>query len=146
MKMKMLAFAVLLATACSELPKDPGGTLDRIRREKSFRVGIVSSPAPANGREQALLARVAAATGARPSIAHDTAERLLIRLREGELDLVLGEFERDGPWSLHVHMLPALERDTVAGRETVLGAAAASGENGWIMLLDREARVLGAEP
>lgn len=146
MKVKLLAFAAVLAGACSELPRDPDGTLERVRSEQRFRVGIVSSPAGEDGRQQALLARVAAATGARPNIAQDTAERLLIRLGEGELDLVLGEFERDGPWSLHVHMLPALARDRVAGRETVLAAAAPSGENGWIKLLDREARALGAEP
>ncbi|HYJ31465.1 MAG TPA: hypothetical protein VEW25_14130 [Allosphingosinicella sp.] len=146
MKRPLIFLAALLATACSELPKDPGGTLERVTREQRFRVGIVSSPAAADGRLHALLARVAVATGARPSIEQDAAERLLIRLGEGELDLVLGEFQRKGPWSMHVHMLPALARNSVAGRETLIAAAAPPGENGWIMLLDREARALGAQP
>ena len=134
---------VLLAalTACADLPRDPDGTLERVTRERRFRVGIVSSggDAAAAERQRALIARIAAATGARPTIAHDSAEPLLVRLEDGALDLVVGEFLRDGPWSTRVHMLPALARTATAGGETVVAGAARHGENRWIMLVDREA-------
>ncbi|HYG28745.1 MAG TPA: hypothetical protein VD887_00865 [Allosphingosinicella sp.] len=142
------AFLIALAAvaACSDLPKDPDGTLKRVERERQFRVGIVESRAGPPAPLRALIARVAAATGARPAIERDAAERLLIRLEDGTLDLVLGEFEREGPWTMRVHMLPALARGRAGSRETVVAAAAAHGENRWIMLVDREARELGGEP
>jgi hypothetical protein len=147
MKFAPLLAVVLIACAgCSDLPKDPGGTLERIAHERQFRVGIVSSRSGVAAAHEALIARLAAATGSRPAIEHDAAEPLLIRLEDGELDLVLGEFEREGPWTTQVHMFPALARRSTGSRETVVAAAAANGENGWIMVVDREARALGAEP
>jgi hypothetical protein len=142
----ILAVAMSALAGCSDLPKDPDGTLDRIVRERQFRVGIVASRGADAAPHGALIARVAAATGARPAIEHDAAERLLIRLEDGALDLVLGEFEREGPWTTRVHILPALASGRTGSRETVVAAAAANGENGWIMLVDREARELGGEP
>lgn len=141
-----LLIALAAVAACSDLPKDPDGTLERVVRERQFRVGIVESRAGPAAPLRALIARVAAATGARPAIERDAAERLLIRLEDGTLDLVLGEFEREGPWTTQVHMLPALARGRAGSRETVVAAAAAPGENRWIMLVDREARALGGEP
>jgi hypothetical protein len=148
--MNRAAFLPWLAAlaACSQLPKDPDGTLDRVMRDRSFRVGIVAGAGGESVavREHAYVARIAAATGARPRVERDSSELLLMRLAQGEIDLVVGEFQHEGPWSAHVHMLPALDRARVGDREAVVAAAAANGENRWIMLLDREARALGAEP
>jgi hypothetical protein len=146
--MKLLPFlaAFALAAGCSDLPKDPRGTLDRVTAERQFRVGAIASPAGMAEANRALVARVAAATGARPVVEEDAAEPLLVRLAEGELDLVVGEFERKGPWSTHVHMLPSMASRRIAGKEMATGAAAPNGENRWIMLLDREARALGGRP
>lgn len=148
MRWVVLLFGLAALAACSELPKDPDGTLDRVLRDRSFRVGIVASAGgeAVAARERAYVARVAAATGARPQIERDAAELLLMRLAEGEIDLVVGEFQHKGPWSTHVHMLPALSRAPIGGREAMVAAAAANGENRWIMLLDREARTLGGRP
>ena len=142
----LLAVALIACAGCSDLPRDPDGTLERVMRERQFRVGIVASSGGVHASHQALVARLARATGARPLIEQDSAEPLLIRLEEGDVDLVLGEFEHKGPWTTQVHMLPALARRTAGDREIVVAAAAANGENRWIMLVDREARALGAQP
>lgn len=142
----LCAASALLAVGCADLPKDPRGTTERVARERQVRVGVIASPAGIADANRALIGRVAAATGARPVVETDAAEPLLVRLGEGELDLVVGEFERKGPWSTHVHILPALASRRVAGQEIATGAAASNGENRWIMLVDREARALGGKP
>ncbi|HEY0013644.1 MAG TPA: hypothetical protein VGB79_12435 [Allosphingosinicella sp.] len=142
----LCAASALLAGGCSDIPDDTRGTLDRVKSERQFRVGVIASPGGVAAPNRALVARVAAATGARPRLEADAAEPLLVRLGEGDLDLVVGEFERKGPWSSHVHMLPSLASRRVANREVATGAAAANGENRWIMLVDREARALGGKP
>lgn len=136
-----------LAPGCSDLPMDPEGTLERIARERLLRVGVVASgpAATAADRQQALIARIAAATGSRPSLLTGSAEPLLMRLEQGELDLVVGEFHATSPWMLHVHILPPIAASSAGEEETIVAAAARNGENRWIMLLDREARAL-AQP
>jgi hypothetical protein len=142
----LCAASALLAGGCSDIPNDTRGTFDRVKSERQFRVGVIASRSGIAEPNRALVARVAAATGARPVVETDAAEPLLVRLGEGELDLVVGEFERKGPWSTHVHMLPSLASRRIAGQEIVTAAAASNGENRWIMLVDREARALGGTP
>jgi len=144
----LVASIALLIGACSDLPKDPDGTLERVTRERRFRVGLIAAGegGAVHERQRAMLARAAAATGARPVVETDAAEPLMVRLGEAEIDLVLGEFQVQGPWSTHVHMLPSFASRQVAGQELLAAAAAPAGENRWIMLLDREARALGGKP
>jgi hypothetical protein len=137
--------AFLLATAllagCDSIPADLDGTLDRVRAERRFRVGLIASPAPlAPDRARALLARLSSATGARAAVEAGAAESLLHRLEEGELDLVLGEFAEPSPWEHQVTISePVAERGAI-----VLAAAARNGENAWISLLFREAKAAAA--
>ena len=147
MKWLVLLLTAVALAGCAELPRDPEGTTERIMAERRFRVGIVvGADAPAVARQRALLARVAAATGARPGIETGSREALLLRLEEGALDLVLGEFDSHSPWVGRVHLLPPLLRVGNGGGETRVGAAARHGENRWIMMVDREARAVGAVP
>ena len=129
-----------LLTACDALPKDFGGTLVRVEREHSFRVGLIAE----GGRSRcpdvapAFLARVAAATGASPQVTEGAAEPLLGALRNGELDLVLGELDPSSPWKTEVAILEPL----VSGcpGEVEFSAIARNGENRWVVLLENAGR------
>lgn len=140
MNRAFLLAAVLLA-GCDAIPSDLDGTLERVRGERRFRVGLIASPAPiAPDRARALLERLSGATGATAAIEPGAAEALLHRLEQGELDLVLGEFAEPSPWQHQVTI-----SEPVAGRgATVLAAAARNGENAWIALLFREAKATAA--
>jgi hypothetical protein len=146
--MKSIAVSmILLALAgCSALPRDPDGTTDRVVSEHRFRVGMIAGGAAGAEQQQALLARIAGATGSRPQVETGSAEALLLRLEEGTLDLVLGEFDSHSPWVLRAHLLPPLLKRANGNGETHVTAAARHGENRWIMLIDREARALGGAP
>jgi hypothetical protein len=137
MTLRPLLLALLLA-ACGPFPRDPEATLDRVRASHVIRVGIVEGSAA----WKPLLARVAAATGARPHMHPGAIEPLLLRLEHGELDLVVGgRFATDTPWITRVTLGPVLRRDAKINDHMV----ARNGENAWVMLIEREARALGHE-
>ncbi len=138
-----LLLTVLLA-ACDSLPRDQEGTLDHIREKGIVRVGIVASAAPPHyaDRLQALIERAAGASGGRAEIVEEASEPLLMMLEAGEVDLVVGEFDRSSPWSRRVHLLPPLVSEAHGKSQVEATAAARNGENAWIMLLEREAKAL----
>jgi hypothetical protein len=136
--------AAALTGGCGALPRDPDGTLDRVRTERVFKVGLISSGnhRQAQEREQAFVQRIAAATGARPIVTEGAAESLLTRLEAGDLDLVIGMVSAKSPWMAQVAILRPL--DEFPGEPPLrLAPIARNGENAWIMLLEREARVVG---
>lgn len=142
-----MALALLLG-GCSEIPKDPEGTLDRIKAERAFRVGIIGSdgsPAGAD-RQRLMLQRVVQATGAAADIERGATEPLLTRLEEGELDFVLGEIAPASPWGKRVTILPPLGEEVTKDGHVHVVAIARNGENAWISLLYREARAVAARP
>ncbi len=137
---------ILAVAGCDRIPSDPEGTSERVRAERSFRVGLISSGDRRDGRglEQALIRRVAAAAGARPAVSEGASEPLLLALEEGELDLVIGLVSPETPWAERVAILRPLGQ-TIDGRPRLLLAPIARhGENRWIMLLEREARAVAA--
>lgn len=138
MKSALLLAAALMIGGCDSIPADPDGTLERVRGERRFRVGLIASgerPAAPDGA-RALLERLSRATGARAAVEHGAAESLLTRLEEGGLDLVVGEFAEKSPWGAQV----TLSEPIGPGGPTILAAAARNGENAWIALVHREAR------
>jgi hypothetical protein len=145
MKWRLAISAALTLAACDRLPMDPDGTLDRVRAERRFRVGLIATgDSPAGVRpEAAFLARVARATGARPVVKQGASEPLLLDLEDGGLDLVIGPLSSESPWLQRVALLPSL--GAAAGPHDVLFTPIArNGENRWIMLLEREARAVAA--
>jgi hypothetical protein len=144
MKWRLAFCAALALAACGRLPMDPDGTLDRIRSERRFRVGLIadgdSEVTPE--RQRLFLARVARAAGAAPLFKEGASEPLLIELEEGKLDLVIGPLSPESPWISRVALLPAVG-ETVAPQRLALTPIARNGENRWIMLLETEARALG---
>lgn len=140
------AFAVLgLLSACVDLPRDPDGTLERVRAERSIRVGLAGPLDPAETRSaRVLLDRVQAGTGAAPAIERAALEPLLARLEEGEVDMVLGRFAADTPWRTRVTLTVPLDDLAGRGGGSHLHAALRNGENQWITLVQREARGIAA--
>jgi hypothetical protein len=132
-------------SACG-IPRDPDGTLDRVRAERSFRVGLIASGDQRVGadREQAFLKRVSAATGARAVVTDGAAEPLLLQLEDGKLDLVLGPVSPKSPWVNEVAILRPLGQ-TIEEPNLLVVPIARNGENAWIMLLEREARAVMAD-
>ena len=142
-----LMTAALLIGGCGAIPQDPEGTLDRIKAERTFQVGMITSHgAPAGfDRQRLLLRRVARATGASPTLEQGAAEPLLMRLEEGQLDLVLGEVAPASPWGKRVTILPPLAEQVTRDGHVHVVAIARNGENAWISLLHREVRQVAAQ-
>lgn len=139
MMASMKAWILLLALAgCADLPRDPDGTLDRVKGEHRVRIGLVDGGAETAWR--GVVEQIAASTGARPVVRHGMVEPLLLDLEAGDLDLVVGaRFDRETPWVSRVSLGPplaAMEGD----RPTAEHVVARNGENAWIMLVERAVR------
>ncbi len=136
----------LMLGACERLPIDQADTLDRIAATHEVRVGLVAAAeqSPHFNQLRTLVDRSSAAAGGRAALTTGASEQLLLQLEAGQLDLVVGEFDSSSPWYQRVHLLPPMaERSEGESRLEATGAAR-NGENGWIMLLEREARRLTA--
>ena len=141
--MRLIWCCVLwLAAGCSEIPRDPEETLDRVRATGRFEVGLVATGGPRPEAESRFLRSIAAAADARPELHTGASEELLTMLEEGELDLVVGKFHHKTPWGKRVTFIPPLtgRKDAEAGM--LVSAAARNGENAWIALVHGEADLL----
>ncbi|HEX9955188.1 MAG TPA: hypothetical protein VGB48_08255 [Allosphingosinicella sp.] len=139
-----LPFCVLalLLSGCGDYPRDPEETLQRVKTERVFRVGV-AGPVGVGQMEAELgelLQRLGQRTRARPQLEQGPAEPLLDRLEKGELDLVLGRFEKKSPWSTLVTFSPPLRVEKSGKTVIHLTAVMRNGENAWISLVEREAR------
>lgn len=139
-----LAAALALLAGCGALPRDIGGTRDRVQESRVVHVGIFQGTlaGPDRGRALTYLDRLRRVTGASPQVITGDAEPLLARLEAGELDLVIGEVATDSPWITGVAVIEPLAERQVGGRTIGLSPIARNGENSWIMLLEREVRDL----
>ena len=137
MKWRIAFSAALALAACDRLPTDPDGTLDRIRSERRFRVGLIATGnAPIGAdRQRLFLARVARATGARPVVETGASEPLLLDLEDGGLDLVIGPLSTESPWVERVALLEPLGA-APGPHQAVVTPIARNGENRWITLLE----------
>ena len=138
-----LSLALLAAGSCADFPRDPEGTLNRVRAERSFRIGLVAPLSGSDPKVDALIRRVSKVSGARGQVESSDAEPLLNRLEEGELDLVIGRFEVASPWKRLVSFSPPLRIERHGKTRFQLVAAMRNGENAWIGLVEREAREVG---
>ena len=140
--MRWLCCCLLLAAGCSEIPKDPEETLQRVRATGRFEVGLVASGEPRADAERLFLRKLAGAAGARPELTTGASEELLTMLEEGQLDLVVGAFHVKTPWMKRVTFVPPLTARTDAEAGMIVSAATRNGENAWIALVHGEADVL----
>ena len=132
----------LLTASCGDFPRDPEGTLARVRSQGVFRVGLVTiAPEGADGSQvAALLAGIGKSAGARAELIRGDAEPMLDQLEQGELDLVIGRFEKKSPWAKLVTIGPPLRRDMQGKTEFRLAPVLRNGENAWVALVEREVR------
>lgn len=145
MERLLLLVCATILTGCDGIPADPDHTSERVRAEGRYQVGLIApADVPSAALEQAFLAHVSQAAGARAVIEADAAEPLLLRLEEGDLDLVIGRVAADSPWRTRVSPLPPLA--DAQGGAIELTAFARNGENRWIALLDRQARARAEQP
>lgn len=146
MKWRLAFCAALALAACDRLPQDPDGTLDRVKAERRFRVGLIATGGAPIGAQQesAFLNRVARATGAAPVLKQGATEPLLLELENGGLDLVVGPLSPESPWVGKVALIRPIG-ETLEPQHLLLTPIARNGENRWIMLLEREASAVAAE-
>lgn len=152
---RSLAVAVLLAglvTGCgSGFPKDPEGTLDRVRGGE-LRIGVSESPpwtevadsGRPSGTEVELVEEFAERIDA-DVVWYPGSESHLIRsLEGGDLDIVVAGLTTKSPWEKHVALTrPHAEIETWDGRTEKIVLATRLGENGFLteletFLVDRE--------
>jgi hypothetical protein len=135
-----LAVLAIAVAGCADFPRDPERTEALVRESKALRLGWVANAAP---EPQALevLARIEKAAGARIQSKQADSETLLRELEEGKIDLVFGSFAMDSPWAKHVHLGKAIGWRAEPPKHVAAPRFAyRSGENGWIMRVERAAR------
>ncbi len=124
----------LVAAACGQIPRDPDGTLDRVRQQRTFTVGRAVPQASAAGR--LVLNRLQRATGAQARTRDGQLEPLLLALENKQLDLVVGaRLDPKTPWTKRVTLSPPLDPPDADGTQEFV--VTPNGENAWIMLVDR---------
>jgi polar amino acid transport system substrate-binding protein len=111
---------VLVAGGACDLPRDPEGTLDRVRGG-TMRVGVLEHPpwtvltpsGAARGIEGALIAELARELGARIEWVRGTESQLLEALEMRELDVVIGGLTDSSPWARQVAFTRPFYTDTI---------------------------------
>lgn len=132
---------VLVAVACS-LPRDPDGTLERVRGGV-VRVGVANNPPwvtitpnGAEGVEPTLVRQIADSLGARVEWIPGGESELLADLEERKLDLVLAGLTEDVPWKSKVAFTKPFYDDPETKKKHVM--AAPPGENAWLVFVERQ--------
>ncbi|SEM55575.1 polar amino acid transport system substrate-binding protein [Stigmatella aurantiaca] len=113
--------AVLVLGIGCGLPRDPNGTLERVRGG-TLRAGVVerppftqAGPGTPSGVEATLVEELARSLGATVEWTVGTEPRLMEALKHRKLDLVVGGLSADTPYAAHV----ALSRPYLRARLTV---------------------------
>lgn len=127
----VLGMSVLVLAGC-DLPKDPDGTLDRVR-EGTLRAGLIAGE-PYQEQDWNRLTRLAARLNARLEIVVGGAHGLVRRLEKGELDLV-ASLPKDTPFKSPGFTHPVGPPPFEGAMPPVWAVPA--GENAWLQELNR---------
>lgn len=127
---------LLLVAACDDFPKDPEGTLDRVRGGTVY-AGIVENPPwavsedkSAKGIEVQIVEEFAASLDAEVHWAGISGPAAMRALEERKLDIVVGGFLQTDPWKSKV----GFSRPYIHGTKRVM--AVPKGENAWLVALE----------
>ncbi len=141
---RALLLAPLAASACAKPPRDSYGGLERIRRERQVRVGLVEnppwvhvSPGRASGLEPALVHAWAASLGARPVYRPGDLQELVEALHKREITVLLAGLDRKTPYKSKVALTQAYLKIEEDGKKTQRAMAVSQGENAVLYSLDR---------
>ena len=142
----LLGGFVWLAGCGLSIPADPEGTLDRVRGGV-LRVGVSPNPpwtvvsgpeAQPACREVELVQGFADGLGARVEWSTGGEEPLMKRLKEGQLDMVIGGLTAKTPWTKHAAVTrPYASATGVDGKRERHVMAARMGENAFLVELER---------
>jgi hypothetical protein len=141
----LAALLALLAGGCGEFPRDPNHTLSQVRQQRNFRVGLMGGEEGAGREAASLVARISRQTGASPQVVQGAAERLLTELENGQLEVVIGSFDKKTPWRARVTIGPPLAKSRRGAAEFELAPAMRNGENAWIALIEGQVRDLAPQ-
>lgn len=147
----LLGLPFLLA-GCDDYPKDPAGTLSRVRGGTLY-AGITENPpwavtenGKASGIEVHLVEEFARSLDAKVQWSEISGPAAMRKLEERKLDIVVGGFLESDPWKSRV----GFSRAYLHGTKHVM--AVPKGENAWLVALEKflsehedEARALVAE-
>jgi hypothetical protein len=121
------------------IPRDPGGSLERIARTGILRAGISVRPpwtTDGGGPEADAVEGFARARGARVEWRRGSESELFEALEKRDLDIVIGGFTEDHPWGPRLGLTrPYAE---AGGKRHVI--AVAPGENRLLFEFDRMVR------
>lgn len=130
----------LLVVACS-LPHDPEGTSERIASTHELRVGVTDNPpwvsatsAEPTGVEADLVRQFARQMHAKVLWSRGSETMLMQSLKDYELDLVIGGFDKQTSWVSSAGLTQPWTIDADRKKHVML---AAPGENRFILTLDR---------
>jgi DNA-binding transcriptional LysR family regulator len=132
-RLVILSLVLAALVGCADYPKDVEGTSERLSGG-TLHVGIVADGGAAADRPEQLIAALAQELSSRPEVETGNAEPMLLRLEKGELDLVVGSFAADTPWSTRVTFSKPLLPQTDPDHESK--AAVRLGEHRWSMIVD----------
>lgn len=152
----LIPLLLVTALGCSDLPRDPERSLERVRENRMMRVGVSESPpwitraAEPGGLEADLIRSLAHAEGARVEWVWGTLEQHYEDLEKFQLDLVAGGITTDSPWKARLGATrPYVE---YAGKKHIV--AVPPGENAWLVRVEQhlasqktliEQRIAGAD-
>lgn len=143
----LIAMGTVLLQGCGEpeFPRDPDGTLVRAM-DGELRVGVsenephteVADDGSVSGSEVDIVTAWSKSLGAQVVWSHDAESELMVRLREGELDVVIGGLADDSPWTTHAALTrPYAETVGPDGSTVRLVIATRPGENALLSNLER---------
>lgn len=131
--------------ACDDYPRDPDGTLARVRGGV-MRVGVIHDPpfvqmdrAQPHGREVDLVRSHARALGARIAWRREGAGTLMHELEHRRLDAVIGGHVAESPWAERVSLSREYRVRDAEGRLVRRAVALPPGENAWQVAFERHA-------
>lgn len=147
----LVVLALLVLTACGTIPRDPDGTLERVRSEGVLRVGASDGAervevhveqgereAQVRGAEADLVAGFAEQIGAEVEWTIGGETELMHAMQRGELDVIVGGLHSDSPWADVVSLTrPYAESTDPEGTTVQHVLAVPLGENGILVELER---------
>lgn len=133
----LLGVMLFLLQSCDDYPRDPKGTLERVRGGV-LHAGLVENPPwvlrngeEPKGVEVRLVEQLAQSLDAKVEWSAASGPRAYEALKERRIDILVGGLTKDDPWLATLGMT----RPYLAGSKHVV--AVPSGENAWLIFVDR---------